>query len=64
MNINDLSNICKKTIPFLFADDTDLFICGDNIDEIVKCLNLELIEISSWLKVNKLSLNIKKTHYM
>ena len=62
--INDLASICKKTLPFLFADDTNLFICGDNPDEMVSDLNSELEDISSWLKTNKLSLNVKKTHYM
>ena len=58
--INDLASICKKTLPFLFADDTNLFICGDNPDEMVSDLNSELEDISSWLKTNKLSLNVKK----
>ena len=54
----------KKNMPFLFADDTNLFISGRNLNEMVMELNNELTEISSWLKVNKLSLNIKKTHFM
>ena len=62
--INDLVNICNHTAPFLFADDTNLFKHGTDLNDIVESLNLELNEISLWLKVNKLSLNIKKTHYM
>ena len=62
--INDLANICRNTLPFLFADDTNLFISGSNLPQIEEMLNQELQEISLWLKVNKLSLNIKKTHYM
>ena len=27
-------------------------------------MNIELTKVSTWLKVNKLSLNIKNTHYM
>ena len=27
-------------------------------------INIELSQISLWLKTNKLSLNIKKTHFM
>ena len=27
-------------------------------------MNKELLNISNWLKANKLSLNVKKTHYM
>ena len=62
--INDLAKICRNTLPFLFADDTNLFISGSNLPQIEEMLNQELQEISLWLKVNKLSLNIKKTHYM
>ena len=62
--INDLINVCKKSSPYLFADDTNLFVNGNNLEDMVNSLNHELHDISLWLKVNKLSLNIKKTHYM
>ena len=62
--INDLATICKHTLPFLFADDTNLFKHGNDLNEMVNSLNQELLDISLWLKVNKLSLNVKKTHYM
>ena len=58
--INDLALICKNTHPFLFADDTNLFIKGNDLCTMTNALNKELEEISIWLKVNKLSLNIKK----
>ena len=54
----------KKSLPFLFADDTNLFFNGNNQNDIIDTINIELHEISKWLKVNKLSLNVKKTHYM
>ena len=63
---NDLGNECKFMTPILFADDINLFISGKNAirledeDEI----NHELSCISESLKINKLSLNIKKTHFM
>ena len=47
-----------------FADDANLFINGSNINELESLTNSELAEIAKWLKVNKLSLNINKTHYM
>ena len=62
--ITDLSNVCKCTMPLFFADDTNLFINGSNINELESSINSELAEIAKWLKVNKLSLNINKTHYM
>ena len=62
--INDLSNVCKNTEPFLFADDSNLFIRDKDPHNLESQLNKQLENISVWLKINKLSLNIKKTHYM
>ena len=50
--------------PILFADDTNIFFDGKNIDELVQCMNCELNKVVIWLAANKLSLNIKKTHFM
>ena len=62
--INDLPNVCDNTMPFLFADDTNLFISGDNSQKLYEAANNDLNAIAEWLKVNRLSLNVKKTHYM
>ena len=62
--INDLCNVCKSTLPILFADDTNLFKSSQHISIIENVLNEELKNISLWLKVNKLSLNVKKTHFI
>lgn len=62
--INDLYNVCQVSTPILFADDTNLFFEGGALDSLEKCINEELCKISSWLKANKLSLNVKKTHYI
>ena len=64
IHINDLCSVCKHTFPILFADDTNLFSSGKDIKTLETNINDELSRISLWLKVNKLSLNIKKTHYM
>ena len=58
--INDLYNICSTSIPILYADDTNLFYKGKDIDTLVSYINMELKNISTWLKVNRLSLNIKR----
>ena len=62
--INDLYNVCSTSVPLLYADDTNLFYKGKDIDTLVRGINFELGNISTWLKVNKLSLNVKKKHYM
>ena len=62
--INDLSSVCKHTFPILFADDTNLFLSGKDGSSLSQKMTSELAQISDRLKANKLSLNIKKTHYM
>ena len=58
--INDLANVCESSLSVLFADDTNVFNHGHDLSLIQHCLNKELAGISKWLKVNKLSLNIKR----
>ena len=62
--INDLCIVCKSTEPVLFADDTNLFSSGSNASSLQDGVNNDLAFIAEWLKVNELSLNIKKTHFM
>ena len=62
--LNDLCIVCKSTEPVLFADDTNLFSSGSNAISLQDGVNNDLAIIAEWLKVNKLSLNIKKTHFM
>lgn len=62
--INDIVEVSSILNLILFADDTNLFISGKNLIETVTTLNYELCKLSNWFKVNKLSLNIKKTNYI
>jgi len=62
--INDIVNVCSKTLPILFADDTNMFIAGNDIDLMIRTMNIELDNVVKWLHANKLSLNVKKTHYV
>ena len=48
----------------LFADDSNSFMIGRDSDLIMGTMNTELKEISLWLEANKLSVNIKKTHFV
>ena len=48
----------------LFADDTSMFIEGTAYSSIIKDMNPELEKVDKWLKSNKLTINILKTHYM
>jgi hypothetical protein len=62
--INDLSNASRIVEPLIFADDTS--ICYSHSDPVVlaSVLNEALQSISSWMRANKLSVNIDKTDYV
>ena len=62
--INDLALICQHAMPIFFADNSKLFLEGNNFNAIQSRLNEELENISTWLKVNRLSLNIGKAQFM
>ena len=48
----------------MYADDTTLTCSAENADTLQVKMNSDLSKIPTWLKVNKLTLNVKKTKYM
>ena len=62
--INDLANASKLIFSVLFADDSNLFLTDKNPNELIKIMNKEISHVVNWLNINKLSINLKKTHYM
>jgi hypothetical protein len=62
--INDLPLAVKHLSIFMFADDTNVFLTGKNVRHLETIMNNELELLSEWLRSNKLSLNVNKTHYM
>ena len=62
--INDLPNVSKKLYSILFADDTSVFLEGNNLNSLSTIINEELNKLSIWLASNKLTLNIEKSHYV
>ena len=54
----------EACLPILFADDTNIFITGKNIDVMCQQLKDDLEKIQEWLCCNKLSLSVLKTLYM
>ena len=60
--INDLPNISEKLKFYLFSDDTNIYFESDKVLE--KVINEELKQLSLWLKVNRLALNISKTNFV
>ena len=62
--INDLASVSEFCFSVLFADDTNMFITGKDMNVLCRQLNEDLRNIQEWLQCNKLSLNVLKTHYM
>ena len=48
----------------MFADDTSVFLEGNDLVEITHILNAELAKLAIWLSANKLTLNSSKSHFM
>ena len=62
--INDIHSIGKGIHFILYADDANIIVIGDNIAEVkTRIINL-LLDLSTWVNVNGLKINVKKTHYM
>ena len=61
--INDFPNSSKLFNFLMYADDTTLFCCLEDIksDNKELVLNNKLQRVHSWLKANRLYLNVKKT---
>jgi hypothetical protein len=62
--INDLSKISNNLFMLMYADDTNIFLCGKRLRDLETLMNTELSSLTDWLNANKLSLNVSKTHYM
>ena len=62
--VNDLANVSKLLFLIMFADDTNIFVTGKNINNMIQILNSELMKIVEWMNANKISLNVKKTQFM
>ena len=56
--VNDLPNVSDMLFTVMFADDTSMFVNGENLSTLETQLNSELKHVSTWLQVNKLSLNV------
>ena len=62
--INDLSRALKISRMSMFADDTCLYHQSRDISLLNEAINEDPTHVDNWLKGNKLSLNVMKTHSM
>ena len=62
--INDLPNCLSYCDPIMYADNTHLTYASDNVENIESYLNQDLENIYSWLRANRLTLNMTKKEFM
>ena len=62
--INDIPGIAKFAKFILYADDANIIVTADTIEEVyIQLLNL-ITNLVKWVRCNGLALNLKKTKYM
>ena len=59
--VNDIYSCTDDAIVKLFADDTNLFVSGQSIDEVSVIANICMSKLNTWFLDNKLSLSLDKT---
>ena len=62
--MNDLNNVLSNANSISFADDSNLAMTGENVIRLFSDMKSEITKLIQWFQVNKLTLNIAKTHYM
>ena len=62
--INDICKVSSILKYVVFADDTNIFCAGENIQQLLEEVSVELNKLKLWFDMNKLSLNLKKTKFM
>ena len=62
--VNDLRKALKRATSSLFADDTSIYYSHSDVKQLETTLNSELRNLDTWMKSNKLSVNITKSNYL
>ena len=62
--MNDLEKCLQSSRASIYADDTSLTIASSDPVKLVDHAHHELLNISEWMRVTKLSPNPKKTEFM
>ncbi len=62
--INDICRVTQLLKFVLFADDTNIFCSGENLQQTLETITTEINKLKLWFDKNKLSLNLRKTKIM
>lgn len=55
--INNLEYVSTRIFSIIFADDTNLFISGNDIDEMNREINSEMSKVYNWFSVSFQQIN-------
>ena len=58
---HDLPNCLMHSQPRMYADDTSITYANNDVEEIERCVYIDLDRIRIWLAANRLTLNMTKT---
>ena len=59
-HVDDIDNCLHHSSIITYADDTVIYVSGNDSESIQKKLNADILEVHNWLTDNDLSLNLKK----
>lgn len=62
--INDIYKVSNALKLILFADDTNIFCSGNDLNQLAETVNNEMSKLHVWFNINKLSLNLAKTKFI
>ena len=62
--LNDFETYLELSKASMYADDTHVTITHNNLENLLENAPRELLNISEWMRINKLTANPKKTEYM
>lgn len=62
--INDLYMHLQTLSPIIYADDTNLFIDSEDLNNLIEPINDDLNILYNWCVKNKLTINFAKTNYI
>ena len=62
--MNDICNVSDIFFAIMYADDTSLVVNVKDLNTLIQLMNTALIDLCTWFKANKVSLNTTKTVYM
>jgi hypothetical protein len=61
LQINDLEAGIGRGIPTFFADDTSIFIAGNNASDIQRNMSKTVNKLTGWFERNRLIINKEET---